>query len=105
MGRAKHKTGVQYYHMLVLWRKGISMNQIAKQLEFSYTQVKNAIKRFQTGIVSEHHGRTRKTTPRKDWQIALEVKRDPFITVPRMKDKLDVKLSKKISHTTLKCRL
>ena len=106
MGRTKHKTEDERSIMFRLWKNGTSMNRIAKQLNVSRKRVQNAIQKSkQTKAMPEKRGRPRKSSLRQDRLIVKEVKKDPFLTAPRLKELLSNENSLNISTSTVRRRL
>ena len=92
--------------MFHLWKNGTSINQIAKQLNVSCKRVQNPIQKSkQTKEMPEKRGRPRKSSLCQDRLIAREVKKDPFLTAPRLKELLSNENSLNISTSTVIRRL
>jgi len=81
MGRAKHTSNNERVLIFQMWKNGLTMNKIAKQLSVFRKRVQNAIKKAkQTKPTPENRGRPRKTSARLDREIALKVKKEPFLS-------------------------
>ena len=106
MGRAKHTSDNERVLIFQMWKNGSTMNKIAKQLNVSRKRVQNAIKKAkQTKPTPENRGRPRKTSARLDREITLKVKKDPFLSAPRLKEMVSSQYNIKLSASTIKRRL
>ena len=102
--KAYNWRSTQYY--VSFMENGTSMNQIAKQLNVYHKHVKNVIQKSkQTKAMPKKWGRPRKSSLCQDRLIAREVKKDPFLTAPWLKELLSNENSLNISTSTVRRRL
>jgi len=100
MGRAKHTSNNERVLIFQMWKNGSTMNNIAKQLSVSRKCVQNAIKKAkQTKPTPENRGRPRKTSARLDREIVLKVKKEPFLSAPRLKEMVSTRKKKICWHS------
>lgn len=106
MRRAKHTSNDEREQIFQMWKNDSTMNKIAKQLNVSRKRIQNAIKKAkQTKPTSENRGRPRKTSARLDREITLKVKKEPFLSAPRLKEMVSSQYDIKLSTSTIKRRL
>lgn len=108
MGHVKHATEDFRRCVLALKETGLKNAEIALHLDCSRKKIYNALRHCQeTGSIENkiRKDRTRKTSSRTDAAIVRLSKVNPFMTAPKIKQKIEQELSVSVSVSTVKNRL